>query len=103
MSTVLTQETLTIDYTETEFPPGTELASTAITLTAAATGAQPPIAVPVGAPSVTVSLAADSYTWSLQSFDAAGNELGDAFTGSFSVAGPSNVTINLPTGLTAAP
>ena len=94
--------TLTITYTETEFPPGTALASTAITLTGSTTGAQPALALPVGATSVSVALAADSYNWSMQSFDAAGNELGDAFTGTFSVAAPANVTINLPTGLTAS-
>lgn len=104
MSTVLVKETLAISYTETEFPPGTApLASTAVTLTGASVGVLPAVAVPVGAASVDVSLAADSYTWSMQSFDAAGNELGDAFTGSFSVAAPGNVTINLPSGITASP
>jgi hypothetical protein len=94
--------TLAISYTETEFPPGTALASTAITLTGVSVGALPPVAVPVGATSVSVTLAPDSYTWSMQSVDPAGNELGGPFTGTFTVAAPANVIINLPSGLTAS-
>jgi hypothetical protein len=95
--------TLTVSYTETEFPAGTgALASTTVTLTGATTGAQPAVSIPIGAASVSVSLAADSYTWSMQSFDSAGDQLGEPFTGSFTVAAPANVTINLPSGLTAS-
>jgi hypothetical protein len=95
--------TLTISYTETEFPPGTNaLAATAITLTGATVGVLPPVPVPVGTTSVSVALVADSYTWSMQSTDAEGNDLGEPFTGTFSVAAPANVTINLPSGITAS-
>jgi hypothetical protein len=95
--------TLAVSYTETEFPAGTgALASTTVTIAGHATGAQPTVSIPVGAASVDVSLPADIYGWAMQSFDAAGNELGDPFTGSFTVAAPANVTINLPSGLTAS-
>jgi hypothetical protein len=102
MSATIVQEIIDVAYTQTSgFPAGSAVASITATLTGTALGNTTPVTVTVtlGAPSVTVPLTPDTYTWSLVNADSGGNALGGPFTGTGVVAAPATVTLNLASGL----
>lgn len=103
MSANIVQEVLTILHTEVQFPTGEQLASAVATITGTAAGNTTPIVVtltPTEA-TVTVPLAPDTYNYSIQNLDQNGANLGTPYTGSFVIAPPATVMLNLITGLSA--
>ena len=103
MSSNLVQEVLTVLHTEQQFPAAEQLASANATITGTATGNTTPVTVsiPPTAANVTVPLIPDTYSYSIQNVDQSGNNLGTVFTGSFVVAAPATVMLNLVSGLSA--
>lgn len=102
MSSVLVQEVINVSYTNTPgFPAGSVLASITATLVGTAAGNTTPVTatVTLNAPSITVPLVPDTYTWTLVNADAAGNVFGGPFTGTGIVHAPATVTLALGTGL----
>lgn len=99
------QETLAVSYTDTDFPAGTgPVASITATITGHAEGNSGPttLTIPPGAQSVSATLLPDNYAFSIQNQDAQGNNLGNAFTGTFTIAAPAEVTLSLASGLAVA-
>lgn len=95
--------TLTVAYTDTIFPDGTgALAAINATLTGSTPASPIPLSIPPGAQSVTVTLQPDTYAYSIQNQDEAGNNLAGPFTGSFTIAAPAQVTLSLASGLSVA-
>lgn len=96
---------LTVSYTDTAFPAGTgAVAAIGATLTGTAAGNTTPVSltIPPGATSVSTTLAPDTYNYSIQNADAAGNNLAGPQTGSFTITAPAQVTLSLATGLSVA-
>jgi hypothetical protein len=102
MSAVLIPETLTVSYTTATFSPPNvgPIATISAVLTGAIAGNTVTLSVPLAATSVSTSLQADVYTWTISNLDAAGNTYGGPFTGSFTVSAPTTVTLSLASGLT---
>jgi len=100
MAAVLVPETLAVTYTTEVFSP--PLVGPITTITAVLTGTGTNVVsltIPLGATSVTTSLQPDTYTWTLNNADAAGNTYGGPYTGSFVVTAPATVTLSLASGL----
>jgi hypothetical protein len=103
MSSNLSQHVIAVAYTPETFPAGTgPVDSISAVLTGAAVGNTTPttLSIPLGATSVTASLAADTYTYTLDNFDASNNPIGGPFTGTLVFAAPATVTLSLASGLT---
>jgi len=103
MSSTPTPVTLAVSYTTEVFSPPNIGPITAITatVTGSASGNTAPLnlSIPIAATSVSASLIPDTYTWTLNNEDAAGNTYGGPFTGSFTVSAPATVTLSLANGL----
>jgi hypothetical protein len=103
MSSPIIQEVINVSYTNTTgFPAGTVLGSISAVITGTATGNTTPVTVAVtpNAPSITVPLIPDSYTWTLTNMDGTGAALpGGVFTGTGTVQAPVTVTLELASGL----
>ncbi len=85
------------------FPPGTVVASLAITVTGTAAGNTTPITgqVAPNSTSATVDITVpDTYTASVQAQDANGNALGPPATDTFVVTAPATVSLSLPSTVT---
>jgi hypothetical protein len=96
---------LGIQYTSESFPAGSgPIATIAYSITGSAAGNTTPITgtIPLNATSLTVTLIADTYTWTLTNSDAATppNTYGGPFSGSFVIQAPATVSLSLASGLT---
>ena len=102
MSATLYPETLAVSYsTEVFSPPNVgPIATITAVLTGALAGNTVTLSVPLGGTSVSTSLQADTYTWTLTNSDASANTYGGPFTGSFVVVAPVTVSLSLSSGLT---
>jgi hypothetical protein len=97
---------LTIAYTSTPgFAQGTVVSSVLVTVTGTASGNTTPVKqnVPDDTATVTFPLTvADTYNYSVQALDGNNNPLGTAVTGSFAITGPTTISLDLPSAVTAA-
>jgi hypothetical protein len=93
----------TVGYGPFDAPTGTTVAGVLFTATdsTGATIASQALAALATAVSVTFP-AAGVYALSAQAVDAAGNHIGPAATGTYTVAAPSTVTVQIPTSIVAA-
>ena len=90
---------LAITYAEVPgFPAGSVVDHIVATVTGAASSSQ---SVAPGTSSVSFSLAAGSYTFSVQAADASGAFFGSPVTGSFTITAPATVSLSLPASVTA--
>jgi hypothetical protein len=95
--------TLAVAYTTQNFPVGTgPVASIVASLTGAIAANSQSLAIPLAATSVSAALNPDTYSYSITNLDPSGNTLGQAFTGSFTVAAPATVSLSLASGLTVS-
>ena len=84
------------------FAPGTVVDHVVCTITGAVTPAVSQSVAPLTASVVFSNVPADTYTLSVQAVDAAGNLLGTAVTGTFVITAPANISLNLPSAVSAA-
>jgi hypothetical protein len=101
MSAVLIPETLAVSYTAESFAPPNVGPITTISaqLIGQIAGNSVNLPIPAGATTVSTTLQADTYTWTITNSDASGNTYGGPFTGSFVVSAPTTVTLSLASGL----
>lgn len=95
---------LGIQYTTESFPAGSgPIATIAYTITGQAAGNTAPITgtIPLNATQLTITLIADTYTWTLVNSDAASppNTYGGPFTGTFVITAPATVNLSLASGI----
>ena len=104
MSAVLVPETLAVSYTTESFSPPNvgPIATISASLVGALPGNTVTVSIPLAATTVSTSLQADTYTWTIVNADAAGNSYGGPFSGSFVVTAPATVTLSLASGLTVS-
>ena len=95
---------LAIAYVDQIFPAGTSVSGIQCSITGSASGATPVTqTVPDGTPTVMFpSVAADTYTYSVQALDQNGAGLGTAVTGTFVVTAPTTVTLSVPSTVSAS-
>jgi len=96
---------LGIQYTTESFPSGSgPIATISYTITGSADGNITPLTgtIPLNATQLTITLIADTYTWTLVNSDAASppNTYGGPFTGTFTIQAPATVSLSLASGLT---
>lgn len=103
MSAVIIQEMISVSYTNVPgFPQGTVLGSISAVITGTAVGNTTPVTVSVtiNAPTITVPLVPDNYTWILTNKDGNGVVLaGGTFSGTGVVHAPVTITLGLASGL----
>jgi hypothetical protein len=100
MSSTPVSEVINVTYTSTPgFPAGSVLAAITATFVGSIAGNNATASVTLNAPTITVPLIPDTYTWTLTNMDASNNTFGGPFTGTGVVAAPATATLNLATGL----
>ena len=85
------------------FAPGTVVSDIQITITGTAAGNTTPVVGTVAAGTTSADIAlgvADAYSYSVQGLDASGKPLGTAVTGTFTLAAPATITLQLPSSVT---
>lgn len=108
MSANLVTESITIGTTVLQFPPGTGAVNhIVVTITGTAVGNTTPIVQTIPFANVgmagSLPLSADTYTWSIQNFDANNTPLAGAFTGTHTVVAPATVSVTIANTLTFTP
>lgn len=92
----------TITYADVPgFPEGTVVGSISVSFVGQLAADSQTQSVAPGTPSVTFTLAPDTYNWTVQAADANGKGLGTPITGTFVVVAPT-VTLSIPSAVSVA-